>query len=247
MRDWTLVTGASSGIGRTIAIELSKTCNVILNGRDEARLAETAAACAEGCETKVWAFDLARVESVAAALGEFLAASGVTVSRFVHAAGVSRIAPVNVTRIGDAQAVFNVNALAPFEIVKTLVSKRGNSAALASAVFVSSAVSARGAKGHVVYGASKAALDGLMRGLAVELAPKVRVNSVLPGFVKTPMTEPVLANPEVVSRLESKYPLGLGEPKSVADAVAFLLSDRAAWITGQQLVVDGGSSVDVSA
>lgn len=247
MKEWVLITGASSGIGRAIAIELSKEYNLVFNGRDEKRLKETSAKCAKGCRKRIWNYDLGQIENVGAALTEFLATSKITISRFVHAAGVSKIMPVNVTRVEDVRNTFGVNTVAPFEIVQVLSSKRGNSSALKNVVFVSSAISKRGAKGHAIYGASKAALDGMMRGLAVELAPKVRVNSVLPGFVKTPMTEAVLANADVVKRLEAQYPLGLGGPKSVADAVSYLLSNRADWITGHQLVVDGGSSIDYTA
>ncbi len=247
MKEWVLITGASSGIGKAIAIELSKEYNLVLNGRDERRLNETAASLAKGCRKRIWNYDLGQIEEIGAALTEFLSISRVTISRFVHAAGVSKIMPVNVTRVEDVRNTFGVNTMAPFEIVKVLSSKRGNSSALKNVVFVSSAISKRGARGHTIYGASKAALDGMMRGLAVELAPKVRVNSVLPGFVKTPMTEAVLTNVDVVKRLEAQYPLGLGCPKSVADAVSYLLSDRANWITGHELVVDGGSSIDYTA
>ena len=247
MKEWVLITGASSGIGKAIAIELSKAYNLVLNGRDERRLNETAASLAKGCRKRIWNYDLGQIEEIGAALTEFLSISRVTSSRFVHAAGVSKIMPVNVTRVEDVRNTFGVNTMAPFEIVKVLSSKRGNSSALKNVVFVSSAISKRGARGHTIYGASKAALDGMMRGLAVELAPKVRVNSVLPGFVKTPMTEAVLTNVDVVKRLEAQYPLGLGCPKSVADAVSYLLSDRANWITGHELVVDGGSSIDYTA
>ena len=247
MKEWVLITGASSGIGKAIAIELSKEYNLVLNGRDERRLNETAASLAKGCRKRIWNYDLGQIEEIGAALTEFLSISRVTISRFVHAAGVSKIMPVNVTRVEDVRNTFGVNTMAPFEIVKVLSSKRGNSSALKNVVFVSSAISKRGARGHTIYGASKAALDGMMRGLAVELAPKVRVNSVLPGFVKTPMTEAMLTNVDVVKRLEAQYPLGLGCPKSVADAVSYLLSDRANWITGHELVVDGGSSIDYTA
>lgn len=247
MKEWVLITGASSGIGKAIAIELSKEYNLVLNGRDERRLNETAASLAKGCRKRIWNYDLGQIEEIGAALTEFLSISRITISRFVHAAGVSKIMPVNVTRVEDVRNIFGVNTMAPFEIVKVLSSKRGNSSALKNVVFVSSAISKRGARGHTIYGASKAALDGMMRGLAVELAPKVRVNSVLPGFVKTPMTEAVLTNVDVVKRLEAQYPLGLGCPKSVADAVSYLLSDRANWITGHELVVDGGSSIDYTA
>lgn len=247
MKEWVLITGASSGIGKAIAIELSKAYNLVLNGRDERRLNETAASLAKGCRKRIWNYDLGQIEEIGAALTEFLSISRVTISRFVHAAGVSKIMPVNVTRVEDVRNTFGVNTMAPFEIVKVLSSKRGNSSSLKNVVFVSSAISKRGARGHTIYGASKAALDGMMRGLAVELAPKVRVNSVLPGFVKTPMTEAVLTNVDVVKRLEAQYPLGLGCPKSVADAVSYLMSDRANWITGHELVVDGGSSIDYTA
>ena len=247
MKEWVLITGASSGIGKAIAIELSKAYNLVLNGRDERRLNETAASLAKGCRKRIWNYDLGQIEEIGAALTEFLSISRITISRFVHAAGVSKIMPVNVTRVEDVRNTFGVNTMAPFEIVKVLSSKRGNSSALKNVVFVSSAISKRGARGHTIYGASKAALDGMMRGLAVELAPKVRVNSVLPGFVKTPMTEAVLTNVDVVERLEAQYPLGRGWPKSVADAGSYLLSDRANWITGHELVVDGGSSIDYTA
>ena len=85
-----------------------------------------------------------------------------------------------------------------------------------------------------------------MRCLAVELAPNVRVNSVLPGAVRTRMTEGIFANEEVVERMKSKYPLGLGDVSKIADAVSFLLSEKAAWITGQQITVDGGATIDIT-
>jgi NAD(P)-dependent dehydrogenase (short-subunit alcohol dehydrogenase family) len=86
-----------------------------------------------------------------------------------------------------------------------------------------------------------------MRALAVELAPEVRVNSVLPGAVETAMTKQVFADPEVAPRVSAEYPLGTGKPGDIAAAVEFLLSEDARWITGQQLVVDGGRTVNITA
>jgi NAD(P)-dependent dehydrogenase (short-subunit alcohol dehydrogenase family) len=86
-----------------------------------------------------------------------------------------------------------------------------------------------------------------MRAAAVELAPDVRVNSVLPGAVRTAMTESMLADDALQTRMEADYPLGLGEPGDIAAAVEFLLSEKARWITGQQLVVDGGRTVNITA
>jgi len=245
-RNWVLVTGASSGIGRETAVTLSRTCNVVLAGRDASRLADSVAACDASAKTLVWNFDLSRTDEVSASLASLLSDHAVRIAHFVHCAGVSKLLPVSVARPADLTDLLSVNTLAPLEIVKTLVSRRLNASALKSVVFVSSAAAIRGAKGYAVYGASKAALDGLMRGLSVELAPAVRVNSVLPGFVKSPMTAAQLEDSALVARIAARHPLGIGEPKSVADAVEFLLSDRASWITGQSLVVDGGATVDFS-
>ena len=113
-------------------------------------------------------------------------------------------------------------------------------------VVISSIWSQFGARGHSLYCASKAAVDGMMRALAVELAPDVRVNSVLPGAVRTPMGEAALTDPEIVEGLRQNYPLGIGQPGDVAAAVEFLMSEDARWITGQQFVVDGGRTINMS-
>jgi NAD(P)-dependent dehydrogenase (short-subunit alcohol dehydrogenase family) len=118
---------------------------------------------------------------------------------------------------------------------------------LRNIVFVSSTASKFGAKGFSLYCASKGALDSLMRALAVELAPGIRVNSVLPGGVRTEMTESMFNDPQLADRLSVNYPLGLGQPSDIALAIEFLLSDKARWITGQQLVVDGGRTVNITA
>ena len=97
-----------------------------------------------------------------------------------------------------------------------------------------------------MYSATKAGLDGLMRSLAMELAPDVRINSVLPGGVRTRMTEHMYENEELINRMAATYPLGLGTTTDIYKAVRFLLSDNARWITGQQLTVDGGRTVNVT-
>jgi NAD(P)-dependent dehydrogenase (short-subunit alcohol dehydrogenase family) len=80
----------------------------------------------------------------------------------------------------------------------------------------------------------------------VELAPEVRINCILPGAVRTPMAEDALATPEIAERLRRDYPLGLGQPRDIAAMVDFLMSEDAAWITGQQFVIDGGRTVNMS-
>ena len=245
-REWVLVTGASSGIGRAVAIELSRRYNLVLNGRDAARLEEAKSACCSDAEICLWPFDLGNVDALSDAFTAFMRDKGLQIASFVHCAGVSRLLPVRSTKLGDLRDTFNTNVFAPFLIVQTLASRRTNGDALKSVVFISSNISNRGSKAFSAYGASKSGLDGLMRCLAVELAPNVRVNSVLPGAVRTRMTESIFANDEVVARMKSQYPLGLGKTGNIADAVSFLLSDKASWITGQQITVDGGATINIT-
>jgi NAD(P)-dependent dehydrogenase (short-subunit alcohol dehydrogenase family) len=117
-----------------------------------------------------------------------------------------------------------------------------NKGALRSITFISSTNSRLGANGYSAYAASKAALNALSLSLAVELGPAVRVNAVLPGIIETEMNKDHFANPEFAASMRATHPLGLGRPEDVADAVEFLASDRARWITGQEIVVDGGRS-----
>jgi NAD(P)-dependent dehydrogenase (short-subunit alcohol dehydrogenase family) len=139
------------------------------------------------------------------------------------------------------------NVLSAFEITRLLMRKDVNHKRLRNLVFISTIAAQFGAKGFSAYSASKAALDALMRSLAVELAPEVRANSVLPGAVRTPMTAGMFDDPDTAARLLRDYPLGVGEPRDAIDAVEFLLSDQSRWITGQQLVVDGGRTANISA
>ncbi len=245
-KEWALVTGASSGIGRSVAIELSQRYNLILNGRDAERLEETKSACCTDAEIYLYPFDLGNVDELSDVLTAFIRDKGLRIASFVHCAGVSRLLPIRGTKLSDLRDTFNTNVFVPFLIVQALASRRINGDVLKSVVFISSNISNRGSKAFAAYGASKSGLDGLMRCLAVELAPNVRVNSVLPGAVRTRMTKAIFENAEVVERMKTQYPLGLGEPGYIADVVSFLLSDKASWITGQQITVDGGATIDIT-
>ena len=242
-----LLTGASSGIGRELAISLSQRNRLILSGRDEERLDETRWACRAPDQHLCWPFNLADVDSLADVLPALLHRHDVQVSGFVHCAALLKVLPLRSIPVAQAQAVMNTNVLAAMEITRLLMRKNVNRQALKRIVFISSIASQFGAKGFTAYCASKAALDGLMKALAVELGPDVRVNSVLPGGVRTPMTEAMYADPDTAQRLTQDYPLGVGLPSDICDAVTFLLSEQARWITGHQLVVDGGRSANISA
>jgi NAD(P)-dependent dehydrogenase (short-subunit alcohol dehydrogenase family) len=245
--DCLLITGASSGLGREMALRFSSSHRVILGGRDEARLERTRGDCHTPDRHLVWRHDLMDVEGVAEALTHFLAAHDVRVNGLVHSAAQLTVLPLRSLAPSTVLDTFRTNVLSAIELVRTLTKKRVNHQRLRSVAFISSVASQFGAKGFSAYSASKGALDALMKSLAVELAPQVRVNSVLPGALRTAMTKSMFDDPQLAERLAGDYPLGIGNPADVVDAVEFLLSDKARWITGQQLVVDGGRTSNITA
>ena len=242
--DFVLVTGASSGVGRELAIYLSQNYNLIINGRNEERLAETKLKCKN--EALIWHYDLTDVESIEGNLISWLKEKGIAVSSFVHCAGLIKMAPLRSIDVKMLQDVFYTHVFAPELITKTLVSRKVNGKNLKSVVFISSNISNRGAAAFSVYGSSKAGLDGLMRNLSVELAPNVRVNSVLPGGMITEMTKNLFEDENLKKQFEQNYPLGIGTPSDIAPVVEFLISEKSRWITGQQITVDGGRTTDIT-
>jgi NAD(P)-dependent dehydrogenase (short-subunit alcohol dehydrogenase family) len=243
---YTLITGASAGLGRAAAVRLSREQRLILHGRDLRRLEETRRLCNSPDSHVTWAFDLEQVSELAGSLGPLLAENGRAVSAFVHCAGMVTVLPMRSVDYRVAQRIMNVNFFSAVEITNLLLKKKVNGSHLSSILFVSSIWSQFGARAHSAYCASKAALDGLMRALAVELAPAVRVNSLLPGAIETSMAAQAFDDPVILDRLKRDYPMGLGRPEDVADSIEFILSPKARWLTGQQVVVDGGRTVNMS-
>jgi len=243
----TLITGASSGIGRETSIRLSVSRQLILHGRDAARLEETRRLCNNPERHVFWNLELREVDHIEDSLTKLLEQNQLAVEGFVHCAGTLKLLPVRSVERAVVRETMDVNFSSAVEIVRLLIRRKVNEKHLRGIVFVSSTASQFGARGFNVYCASKGALDAFMRALAVELAPGVRVNSVLPGAVRTAMTEGMFNDAETLKRFQSEYPLGLGETSDIASAVEFLLSEKARWITGQQLVVDGGRTVNITA
>ncbi len=245
--DYLLISGASSGIGRCLAIELSSKYRVILGGRDMDRLQQACDACSRPDQHLIWCFDLADVDNIAGNLGTFLTSHNAGISGFVHSAAMLEILPLRRLTPAMAADAFRINVFSAMEIIRTLTRKQINQQRLGSVVFISSIASKFGAKGFSIYAACKGALDSMMKSLAVELAPQVRLNSVLPGALQTPMTDSIFADPQLAASFEHTYPLGVGQPKDVVDAVEFLLSEKARWITGQQFIIDGGRTTNITA
>ncbi len=239
MKNYILITGASSGVGRETAIRLSRKNNLVLNGRNQERLLETKSLCSSENEIVIWQRDLSNVDDLENDLPTMLKTNDLIIESFVHCAGILHMLPVRSVSKDILLETYSLHVFAPELITKVLSSRKYNQNALKSVVFISSNISERGASAFSVYGSSKSALDGLARNLAIELAPKVRVNSILPGGMPTRMTEDLSKN-------DSNYPLGLGKPSYIAPMVEFLLSDDAQWITGQQITIDGGRTVDIT-
>jgi NAD(P)-dependent dehydrogenase (short-subunit alcohol dehydrogenase family) len=245
-KQFVLVTGATSGIGKEIAIQMSNNYNVVLHGRDLEKLSAVEVLCNQANTILKWFNNLEEIEEVENSLASFISAKSIEIFKFVHCAGAMKMTPLKMSTLSVLQQIFNVNVFAPNLICRVLTNKKANSSALNSAVFISSNISNHGAKAMSAYGSSKSALDGLMRSLAIELAPKVRVNSVLPGAVETEMTKDIFDNQEIKERMLAVYPLGIGTPNDIYQIVSFLLSENARWITGQQFTVDGGRTINIS-
>jgi NAD(P)-dependent dehydrogenase (short-subunit alcohol dehydrogenase family) len=238
-----LVSGASGGIGSETAILLScLNAKVILSGRNPEKLNATLG-CLVGHGHRIAPFDLAVLDEIPRWIHSVTAESG-PLRAIIHAAGKQLMAPIRSVRVKAAEDLLRINLDSAIMLARGFCQANCHTES-SSIVFVSSIMGLVGKPGRAVYCASKAALAGLTRSLAVELAAEgIRVNSVAPAFVRTEMLEEVreLLSPEQFAAIERDHPLGFGTPRDVANAVAFLVADTGRWITGSTLVVDGGYS-----
>jgi NAD(P)-dependent dehydrogenase (short-subunit alcohol dehydrogenase family) len=238
-----LVTGASSGIGRETARYLSRlNARMVLVGRNEERLRQTLDSL-EGAGHEMCVFDLSEIEEIPRWLKSVAARTG-PFGGLVHSAGVVLTLPIRSMSVAKLDLTMRVNFYAAYLLCKGLY-QRDCYEPGASIVMVSSVAGMHGDAGKTAYSASKAALEGLCRSLAIELVrDKVRVNCVAPAMVRTEVLEQArsLLTDEQIAAIEKVHPMGFGTPADVAGAIAFLLADTGKWITGTTLIVDGGFS-----
>lgn len=234
-----LVTGASSGIGRATAIECSKMgAKVVVTARNEERLKETLEAL-EGEGHQMICFDLTETDK----LDEFIAQLP-TLQGFVSNAGTNKMSPVTFIKEDDLKEVYQVNTFSPILLLRLLLKKK--KLEKASSVVFTSSLSGIGTvgTGNAVYAGSKGALSMFVKVAALELAAKkIRVNAVCPGMIQTQMIQEGAVSEQLAEGLID-YPLGrYGEPKDVAYAIIYLLSGASSWVTGTNMVIDGGLTI----
>ena len=237
-----LVTGASSGIGRAISRVCYKLgCNLIIMGRNTEKLEETAEGMDEKRVRKI-SLDLLKFDQIEKSIKEVINDIG-KVDGFCHSAGYEKTLPFSVIKPSQYIELFSVNSVAGFELAKILSKKKYCADSGSSFVFISSITGIVSRPGLAAYSASKGAIISAVRAMAIELAKKnIRVNSISPGTVMTPLIEDFIGKLDFEQKEKrlSEYPLGLGKPDDIANLVAFLFSERSRWITGTNIVVDGG-------
>ena len=238
-----LVTGASSGIGRSTAIECSKLgATVIITGRNKERLNETFTALMKGSDHLQIIADLTHDEGL-----NNLVKSLPEIDGLVNNAGIVKLSPVSFYTSEKIDQIYKINVVAPIILLKQLIKNkklRNNS----SVVFTSSISGVyRVLPGNGIYASSKNALDAFMRTSALELATKgIRCNSINPGMVETNIRNLDGELTEEQYSLDiQKYPLKrYGRPEEIAYAIIYFLSDASSWVTGSTLKVDGGRTLN---
>jgi NAD(P)-dependent dehydrogenase (short-subunit alcohol dehydrogenase family) len=237
-----LVTGAASGIGRATCRLLGRLgAKVVAVDIDETGLDGTYRDLTGEGHARI-AFDLQDVERIPAWMAEMTQTGG-PLFGVVHAAGLPCVQPLRLLTAALCRKILTLNTEAALALARGFQKKTVGDPSGGSLVFISSVMASAGAPGAAAYSMSKAALHGLARSLAIELAPgKIRVNCVAPGFVTTPMFDRMAStwDTQQRARVEEDHPLGLGAPMDVAHSIAFLLADTGRWITGSVLTVDGG-------
>jgi len=237
-----LVTGASSGLGRAIALGCAAMGGeLVVTGRDAQRLATVLGDLQAVSDLPHQAFqaDLRETEG----RDGLVASLRSPIDGLVHSAGISRLCPTRLMSESHLQEIQAINLQAPVLLTQALL-KRNLVANGGSIVFIASIAAHIGVAGVGAYSASKAALIAFSRCLAMEVVKRqIRVNCLSPALVETPLLE---ATAQVVGSMEAErgnYPLGFGKPEDVANAAIFMLSGASRWITGTSLVMDGGLTI----
>ena len=233
-----LVTGAAGGIGRAVSIECAKLgARLVLTDINESGLQETLSSL-EGVGHEFKVADLTSQEALDTLVAELPLLDG-----FVSNAGVTKPTPVKFINNTDLERIMSINTFAPIYLTQRLLKKKkfNNGASLVFTVSIGGVYTT--APGNAMYGASKGALQVFVRNVALEGAPRIRCNSVNPGMINTNLAGRSYSDEDKAKDMET-YPMKrYGEPRDVALAIVYLLSDASSWMTGHSLIIDGGKTL----
>lgn len=231
-----LVTGASSGIGRAIAISASNMgATIFITSRNKENLFETYKLLKPGFEHQLISADLTDQNDIKKLVAEIPPLDGL-----VNCAGILKKLPLKFLSSKSIDETFSINFKGP-ALLSQSIYKNKKLQEGASIVFISSIAATQASLGNINYMSSKGALTSFARGVALELAPKkIRVNCILPALVETELVTNALSEKNLNDYLE-KFPLGrFGRPEDIANGAIYLLSNASSWVTGTSLLIDGG-------
>ena len=236
-----VITGATSGIGKKIALDLAEHgAQVLAIGRRKERLDALKDNFPGNIFTAV--IDVNDFSTLKIELEKFGEKGKIDGS--VHAAGINKFTPLRAFNWKDAENIIKTSLYAGIELIRILSSQK-LSAIKSSHVIIASVAGIKGEVGFTAYSAAKSAVIGAARSMAVELAIKdIRVNTITPGWLPTEMTDAIEARyPGKLETIKLLHPLGIGSVEHISNLLMFLLSEESKWITGSNIVIDGGYSI----
>ena len=238
-----IITGASSGIGRECAIACSKMgARIVLIGRSNDRLIETLSLMDKNNIHIPINLDLNQYDLFPTKITDIKDSVG-KIDGIIHCAGISTTLPLKFVKHEKLVEFFSTNVFSSYNLTRDVIKNNLFNENGGSIIFISSIMGIVGENGKSLYSMTKGALISACKSLSIELAKKkIRVNCILPGAIITPINEklPHIADPEQRKKLEDKHLLGLGETTDVANGAIFLLSNASRWVTGTNLIIDGG-------
>jgi NAD(P)-dependent dehydrogenase (short-subunit alcohol dehydrogenase family) len=242
-RKTAIVTGGGSGLGLAIATAFTRHgIETVIVGRDNRKLEQAKQQLGALCHTR--ALDLTDLKALPAFVRSVSGEFG-SIDILVNNAGINQKKEFTEVTDEDFMNIINTNLVAVFSLSREVV-KQMLVQGSGSIINISSMAAQYGIPKVISYSASKTAIEGITRAMAVELSPKgIRVNAIAPGFIYSEMTDKALnSDPERKAKVFSRTPMGImGQPSDIADAALFLALDSARFITGVVLPVDGGNSI----
>jgi NAD(P)-dependent dehydrogenase (short-subunit alcohol dehydrogenase family) len=238
-----IITGASSGIGRQCALQCNKMgATIIIMGRREEKLKEVLSQL-NGTRNLIYIQDITKFDELEPLVDDAFLKNG-PIDGFIHSAGVELTMPLISMKHTHYEKLFATNVISGFELAKIVSKRKFINPGGASFVFISSIMGIVGDIGLTAYCSSKGALISGVKAMALELASKkIRVNCVSPAYIEdTELTKKMSAHimAEKKQIKSAMHPLGYGKTEDVANSCIFLLSDASKWVTGTNLILDGG-------